>query len=450
MARITILWALLALAGGLLVTLYLPSSGVYAQSPDGVEGQAIVPLYKIEGSATEAQDNFGWSIALDGDYLVVGAPHYTTTNATTSSAYIFKRGGDGSWVEIKELRAGDGQPGDWFGYAVAISGDTAVVGAPRADVGGWQDAGAAYVFRRDAGGANNWGQVVKLSASDIYTSNDHLGIAVAIDGNTIVVGAAEKDVNNVRDAGAVYVFTSSGTDPWTQTAVLTATTLGLQDLFGRAVTVDGDIIAVGAPWANEGSQSNTGSVYVFYRSGGQWSQVEKVAAFNLQAYDEFGISLALDGDTLIVGAHQRGSTSPGPGTAYVFERNAGGTDQWGLIRKLDAPDGVADDRFGFSAHIFADVAVVGAYLATVEGRVQQGAAYVFERDQGENNAWGFTAKLLAPDGKPGDRLGFAVAAQGNTLAIGAPYVNRGSDLNTGAVYVFITDGYAVHLPVIRR
>jgi hypothetical protein len=456
MARLTILWALLALAGGLLLALYLPGSGVWAQTPGGIGSQAIVPLQKLEGSTTWQQDNFGWSIALDGDYLVVGAPHYTTTNATPGSAYVFKRDtASGRWTEVKQLSADDGQEGDRFGYAVAISGDKVVVGAPWADVGGWQDAGAAYVFRRDAGGANNWGQVAKLTASDVYTNNDHLGTAVAIDGNTIVVGAAEKEVNNIRDAGAAYVFTSSSLDNWTQTAILTATTPYTQDLFGRAVTIDGNTIVVGAPWTNKGTQFDTGLAYVFYRSGDQWNQIKKLSASDPQPYDRFGTSLALDGDTLVVGAPQPGSStiSPGSGAAYIFERNAGGDNQWGQVRKLTASNGVVGDLFGFDVSVVSDTVIVGAYQPGSNNwsiPPGPGATYVFEHNSGGNNAWGQTAQLLARDGKAGDAFGFAVAAQGNTLVVGAPYANRGTVPNTGAVYVFITDGHVVHLPVISR
>ncbi len=453
MARLTILWALLALAGGLLLALYLPGSGVWAQTPGGIGSQAIVPLQKLEGSTTWQQDNFGWSIALDGDYLVVGAPHYTTTNATPGSAYVFKRDtASGRWTEVKQLSADDGQEGDRFGYAVAISGDKVVVGAPWADVDGWQDAGAAYVFRRDAGGANNWGQVAKLTASDVYTNNDHLGTAVAIDGNTIVVGAAEKEVNNIRDAGAAYVFTSSSLDNWTQTAILTATTPYTQDLFGRAVTIDGNTIVVGAPWTNKGTQFDTGLAYVFYRSGDQWNQIKKLSASDPQPYDRFGTSLALDGDTLVVGAPQPGSStiSPGSGAAYIFERNAGGDDQWGELAELSAAGGAQGDRFGFATQVAGDIVLVGAYLTDISGNLNQGAAYVFERNAGGNNAWGQTAQLLARDGKAGDAFGFAVAAQGNTLVVGAPYANRGNLFNSGAAYLFFHAGYAIHLPVISR
>ncbi len=454
-ARTTILWALLALAGGLLAALYLPGSGVWAQSPDTVSGQAIVPLQKLEGSATWEQDNFGWSVALDGDYLVVGAPHYTTTGESSGSAYIFRRdAGSARWVEVTQLLADDGQPGDRFGYAVAISGDKVVVGAPWTDVGGWQDAGAVYVFRRDKDGPNNWGQVTKLTAGDIYTHSDHLGTAVAIDGNTIVVGAAEKEVNNIRDAGAAYVFTSSGTDNWSQTAVLTATTPYTQDLFGRAVTIDGDTIAVGAPWANADTRFDTGFAYLFYRSSGQWNQVKKLSASDPHPYDRFGTSLALDGDTLVVGAYQPGSSSggvlPGPGAAYVFERNLGGADQWGQRAKLSAAGGASGDRFGFATCIAGDTVVVGAYLAEVGEDIYRGTAYVFERNTGGNNAWGQTAQLLAPDGRMGDQFGFAVAAGGNILAVGAPYANRSPVLNSGAAYLFFRADYAVHLPVISR
>jgi hypothetical protein len=335
---------------------------------------------------------------------------------------------------------------------VAISGDKVVVGAPWADVGGWQDAGAAYVFRRDKDGAGNWGQVAKLTASDIYTHSDHMGTTVAIDGNTIVVGAAEKEVNNIRDAGAAYIFTSSSTDNWSQSAILTATTPHVQDLFGRAVTIDGDTVVVGAPWANAGTQFDTGFAHIFYRSGTQWNEVKKISASDPQPYDRFGTSLALDGDTLVVGAYQpgSGSMSPGPGAAYIFERNASGANQWGQRAKISATEGISGDRFGFATHVTGDKVVVGAYLTEVAGDIYRGAAYVFERNAGGNNAWGQTAQLLAHDGKMGDQFGFAVAARGNILAVGAPYANRGTVLNSGSVYLFFRANYVIHLPVISR
>jgi hypothetical protein len=128
MARLTILWALLALAGGLLLALYLPGSGVWAQTPGGLGSQAIVPLYKLVETTTEAQDKFGWSVALEDNYLVVGASHYTGSNTGKGSVYVFERDANLGWKRVGKLNPEDGQEGDWFGYAVAISGDTIVVG----------------------------------------------------------------------------------------------------------------------------------------------------------------------------------------------------------------------------------------------------------------------------------------------------------------------------------
>jgi len=141
---------------------------------------------------------------------------------------------------------------------------------------------------------------------------------------------------------------------------------------------------------------------------------------------------------------------PGPGAAYIFERNASGTDQWGELAELSAAGGAQGDRFGFATQVAGDVVVVGAYLAEVAGDIYRGAAYAFERNAGGNNAWGQTAQLVAQDGQVGDQFGFAVAAQGNTLVVGAPYANRGGILNSGAAYLFFHAGYAIHLPVISR
>ncbi|MDW8071591.1 MAG: hypothetical protein RMK79_08970 [Anaerolineae bacterium] len=472
-ARTMILWALLALAGGLLIALYLPGSGASAQAPGAVSGQAIVPLQKLEEPIPQAQAKFGWSLALDGDYLVVGAPHYTATctpDVPSGSAYIFRRvPGSTIWTSVKRLSAGDDQPCDWFGYAVAIDGDTVVVGAPRSDLSDRQDAGAVYVFRRDKGGSNNWGQATKLTATQPYTA-DRFGTAVTIAGDVIAVGAPRANVGSRLDAGLVYIFYRDliNPDQWAQGKVISVSTSdrAAYDRFGSSLALNNETLVVGAPQPgyvhpkdpNQNVRPKTGVAYVFERNQpgeNQWGQMQKLVAPDGIENDQFGACIHIAGDTIAVGAHQPGSSSwsipPGPGAAYVFERNLGGDDQWEQRAKLSAAGGAPGDHFGFANYVLGDTIFVGAYLVDEGGKVDQGAAYVFERNAGGNSAWGQTAQLRAHDGKAEDGFGFAVAAQGNALLVGAPYVNRSASiLNAGAVYVFITDGHAVHLPVISR
>ena len=276
--------------------------------------------------------------------------------------------------EVKKLLASDAQAGDVFGYSVAVSGDTAVVGAMWEDAGG-ADAGAAYVFQRDEGGAGDWGEVTKLTASDAQASAQ-FGESVAMSGDTAVVGA-----RGAFAAGAAYVFQrdQGGAANWGQVKRLTASDAQGGDQFGFSVAVSGNTAVVGANTEDAGG-SNAGAAYVFQRNEGgadNWGEVKKLTASDAQAGDGFGISVAVSGDTAVVGAHSEDTGGNNAGAAYVFGRDQGGADNWGEVKKLLASDAQVDDQFGISVAVSGDTAVVGADGEDAGG-ISAGAAYVFQ------------------------------------------------------------------------
>lgn len=331
-----------------------------------------------------------------------------------------------SATEVTKLLAEDGQQSDQLGLAVAVDGDTAVVGAPLEDTNG-TSAGAAYVFVRDAGG--DWRQQEKLVASDI-AGDIFFGSAVDLDGDTAIVGAP----GYIRGTGAAYVFTRAG-DTWSAQMTLTAGDGAVGDRFASAVALDGDTAVIGAPGAVVDGATGAGAAYVFSRVDVAWSQGEKLIADERTAGDRFGTAVALDGDTAVVGAPEVDSfLASGVGAAYVFAR-AGGA--WSRQATLMADDGAFLDRFGTSVALAGDTAVIGAPEVDRDGESEVGAAYAFVRDAA--GAWAQQAKLGAGDGAGGDVFGSTVALAGETALVGAP----GNDaLSVGAAYAFARAGGA--------
>ncbi len=244
------------------------------------------------------------------DTLVIGADnHKIGAHTDQGSAYVFTRGGTG-WTQRQKLIADDGAPFDRFGSSVALSGGIVVVGAYHDDIAVNVDQGSAYVFTRANGG---WMQQQKLTADD-GAANDLFGWAVALSGDTTVVGAFGGNMSR----GAAYVFTRSGT-VWTPQQKLTANDGAAGDNFGFSVAISGDTVAVGAFTDDIGANQDQGSVYAFTRSGTAWMQQQKFTANDGTAGDRFGRSVALSGDTLVTGANNKTiGTNMGQGAAYVF------------------------------------------------------------------------------------------------------------------------------------
>lgn len=370
---------------------------------------------------------FGTSAALDGDTLIIGAYLDDDPHSNSGSAYVYIRN-NGVWTLQQKLTASDSVQGDQFGFSVSLSVDTAVIGATGADVGA-PSTGAAYVFTRSNG---VWTEQAKLTAEADAVAGDQFGWSVSISGDTAAIGAIYDD-DRATDAGSVFVFTRSGT-VWTRQQLLTDENGAAGDILGYAVAVQNDTLAAGAPFDDEGG-TDTGSVFTFTRSGDVWTQEQKVVDASPAAENYFGQSVAVSGDTAIVGAPQILAPSEGtnPGAAYVFIRSGAG---WILQQKLEAGDTQAEGRyFGKSVSIDGDTAVVGAPNDS-QGARFSGAAYVFTR---ANGVWTQQAKLKALDVAALANLGESVSLSGDTLIAGAPLATV-NGTRTGAAYFFIRSG----------
>lgn len=422
-------------------------------------------------------------------------------NAVGAGAvYVLTRDAAGTWSQQAYLKASNADAGDLFGYSVALSGDTLAVGAPYERSGatgiggdqtdnGTQQAGAVYVFTRDAAGA--WSQQAYLKASNTGP-NDQFGGAVSLSGDTLAVGAhqedssatgingGEGDSNMTGNSGAVYVFTRDAAGSWSQQAYVKASNTGAGDFFGYhgAVSVSGDTLAVGAYGEasaatgiggnqNDNSTGNAGAVYVFTRdAAGTWSQQAYIKASNTNAGDIFGQAVSLCGDTLAVGApfedsgalgidgDQTQNTFGSAGAAYLFGRDAAGS--WSQIAYVKASNTGVGDQFGSTLALSDDALAVFARsedgadfgingTQTNNSAASSGAVYVFTRDAPGNWSQDFYVKASNTDAQ--DQFGGALAISADTLAVGTQFessaatgVDGDQSDNTaaeaGAAYIF--------------
>jgi hypothetical protein len=393
----------------------------------------------------DAGDLFGFSVALSADTLAIGAVGEggaDNSQPDAGAVYVFTRDNNGIWGQPDLLRAFNADTRDQFGFSVALSGDTLAVGA--VGEGGADnsqpDAGAVYVFTRDNIG--EWRQQGFLRA-DNTDAGDLFGGAVALSGDVLVVGAAgENGADNLTpDAGAVYVFSRDNNGEWRQQVTLRALNTDTRDQFGFSVALSENALAVGA--VGEGGADNSkpdaGAVYVFSRDdNGGWHQRGLLRAFNADAGDLFGGSIALSDDTLAVGAVGKSADDnrePDAGAVYVFIRDDnGGWRQQGFLGAFNAGAG---DLFGGAVALSGDTLVVGAVGESGADNIEPGAGavYVFIRN---NREWRQQVTLRAFNADAGDLFGNSIAISGDTLTVGA--VGEGSIDNSepdaGAVYVF--------------
>jgi hypothetical protein len=384
---------------------------------------------KLEASDAGEVDQFGSSVAISGDTVVIGSPMDDgAAGVDQGSAYVFVRSG-AVWSQQQKLEASDASARDFFGNSVAISGDTVVVGAPLDDAVGDEGQGSAYVFVRNGG---VWSQQQKLVASDAGLA-DLFGQAVAISGETVVVGAPFNDGAGGFgfDQGAAYVFVRSG-GVWSQQQKLEASDPGERDNFAfQSVAISGDTVVIGSLFDDGAAGFEQGSAYVFVRSGGVWSQQQKLVASDAEGGDVFGISVAISGDTVVVGAWlDDGAAGVDQGSAYVFVRSGG---VWSQQQKLVASDAGAGDGFGLSVAIRGDTVVISAVIDDGPAGADQGSAYVFVRSGG---VWSQQQKLEASDAGAVDLFGNSVAISGETVVVGAVLDDGAAGPDQGSAYVF--------------
>jgi hypothetical protein len=321
--------------GGLPITSSSIAPGQVQFYPFGVEPEPYdrSQLFPADGSGF---DRFGTSVSLKGAAAIVGASGDDTRVQDSGSAYIFAREG-GAWGQQAKLVPDDAARWDRFGESVSIDGDTAIIGAYRnGDFGPYS--GSAYIFARDGG---DWIQQAKLLPDD-GEAGDSFGLSVSIDRDTAIVGARGDD-DFGSYSGSAYIFIRDGGD-WIQQAKLLPNDSEAGDSFGRSVSIDGDTAIIGASESDDiGSYS--GSAYIFIRDGGAWIQQAKLLPDDGEAWDLFGLSVSIDGDTVIIGATGDDNDGSGPGSAYVFERTG---VEWIQRAKLRPEFFASGDGFGYS------------------------------------------------------------------------------------------------------
>jgi len=392
------------------------------------------------GADAAASDQFGTSVSVSGDTMVVGAPYNDDNSRTNSgSAYVFTRSSSGVWAQQQKLTAGSDAGANYrFGTSVSVSGDTLVVGMP------YDNTGSAYVFVRSSSGV--WTQQAKLSASD-GSSSDNFGTSVSASGDTIIVGAQGDDDNGKSDSGSAYVFVRSSSGVWSQQQKLTAGSDAREwDYFGNSVSVSGDTAVVGSLGNAMYSGQQQAYACVFVRSSsGAWSQQAKLTGSDAGSQDSFGSSVSVFGDTIVVGAPNHDpSGQDNAGSAYVFVRSTNG-NVWSQQAKLTAGSDVSyQGYFGSSVSISGDIIVVGEpgddhgsnsnYMYS-NNNENQGSAHVFRRS---GTKWNTVGKINAEsNAADSDSFGGAVAVSGEHIVVGVASKDPSSSLqNAGAAYAF--------------
>jgi alpha-tubulin suppressor-like RCC1 family protein len=365
---------------------------------------------KITASGGSSTEYFGRRCAISGDKMIVTASSY---NSGQGAAYIFTKSGT-SWSQQQRLTVSglSSSTEPQFGHGADISGNYAIVGAYEEDTDG-TNAGGVYIYYFSGG---TWTQQARIVSSDI-AAGDVFGYAVSIDGDYAIVGAQSADPDDLSNAGASYIFKRSGTS-WTQQAKLTASDAAEGDVFGRDVAIKGDYAIVGC-YSGE-------AAYIFKKDTGAetWTQKAILTASDASGTAYFGNSVSMSGDYVIVGAK---SNDANKGAAYIFKKDTG-AETWTQQAKLIANDVAENDEFGWSVSIDNGLAIVGS-LNDDDGSSSSGSAYVFARD---GAIWSQQVKLTASDAASNDNFGNSVAIDGDFAVVGA----RGDESSTGAAYIF--------------
>lgn len=436
--------------------------------------QTFSEIIKAVASDREDSDRFGYAVDIAGNYAVVGAygDDFGAVNPNMGSAYIFEKEGLGDWTFVQKISNSDQDDYDRFGWSVAIDSNYIIVGAyaedhDDSDANNLSKAGSAYIFERNEAGV--WNEISKLVPAD-RAAGDEFGWSVDISGTTAIVGAhfESHDLiseNYIHHSGSVYIFNRSGDGTWVQSQKIIAsdrsaditdpdgTTEDLSDQFGQAVAIDNNYLIVGAhqnDYATEGTSplSQAGAAYVFERIDEVWVEVDKLVSSDRALNDKFGFTVAINGNNAVVGAPFEDDNNVGTetltnaGSAYLFTRSGG---SWVETQKISASDRAIGDRFGWDVAVHNDQIVIGASEANTDedgaaALTDAGALYVFNYSV-DGDTWNETSKIDASDRKAGDLFGSSVAIYENWILAGSygqdfNAVGESELTNAGAVYWF--------------
>lgn len=399
-----------------------------------LSAQSWNEVIKVVASDRESDDWFGRSVAISGSYAIIGAESEDhdafgkDSLYNAGSAYIFELDNNGNWAEIQKIVASDRESRDKFGTSVAVSGNYTIVGASN-DKHDDASVGSAYIFERDHNGI--WVETQKIVAPNREESTDFFGHSVAISGNYAIIGANFDDYNAsgknpIPNAGSAYIFERDNDGNWTKAEKIVASDRGPNEGFGSSVSISGNYAIVGPCCDSGGGLYGAGAAYIFERdNNGNWVEEQKIIASDRATSDFFGYSVAISNNYAIVGARWEdhdatgGNSMSSAGSAYIFERNNNG--YWTEVKKIVASDRESDDWFGGSVSVSGDYAIVGAFnededVSGANSMPSAGSAYIFERDS--NGYWAETQKIVASDRASHDGF-FSVCISGNYVIAGA-------------------------------
>ena len=404
---------------------------------------------KIIATDRSLNNQFGHSVAISGKYAVVGAAPDISGYMENSCncAYVFENI-SGTWVQKQKLFASDNAGGNGFGHAVSISGNYIVVGAP----GSQGSTGAAYIFERNAAGT--WMEVKKIVASD-KAIVDQFGYAVAISDNYVVVGAPGEDedangLSTYSGSGSAYFFSRDKSGIWTEINKMVANDRDANAGFGSSVAISGKTAVIGAPFETKDTAMRypmdaAGAAYVFeVNTNGTMALVHKIVDWARATLDYFGYSVAINGNTILVGAPwedenlRMEDSILNAGSVHVYQRMS--DNNWYWVQKLIADTRAVADNFGHSVSVSGKTAIIGAVAADDNTLINSGAAYIFLYDA-DKFAWqSKQLKIAANDKATSDWFGYSVAVDGDNIFVGAPFQDKnaaGTQVeDAGAVYFF--------------
>ncbi|MFC3194584.1 hypothetical protein ACFODZ_10085 [Marinicella sediminis] len=391
-------------------------------------GAAVIMRFDGQNWSQEAQlipengvenERFGSSVSLSGHRALIGSYGDNVSGVASGSASVYEFDGS-EWLLVQKLTASDGEQSDSFGYSVALHGSTALIGAYNDDDNG-NGSGSAYVFGFNG---SSWVESQKLTASD-GAAVDYFGKSVTIEGDRALIGATHFG-HLVSGFGSAYVFDKVG-GVWTESQKLTPGDGQINNQFGHALSLSGHSALISAPGHNELGE-DSGAAYVFNFDGSNWAETQKLQASDAYQGDHFGSSVSITGNTLLVGAH----LDHNAGSAYLFEFDGSDWQETDHFRSLDSN---VHDRFGHSVSLSADRILIGAFQYHEAG-VSSGGALVFEHNGTE---WAETSQLLAGDGAARDVFGTSVSIFGQRALVGAPADDNGGR-NSGSAYIFDFNG----------
>jgi len=377
-------------------------------------------IAKLNDKNLEIGDEYGRSVAIDGSYIVVGAPYDDNDAVDAGAAYLFKKYPDGSVKELVQLKADDAEESDLFGTSVAISGRYIVVGAYKEDDSA-NAAGSVYIFKRESDSKIE--QIQKIQADDANES-DWFGFDVAIDGSYIVVGAYKDDYDNDHnDTGAVYLFKIED-DNATQKAKITASDLETNSTFGRTVAIDGKYIVVGAKNKNkDDDHKDRGAAYIYeIQDDDSVKEFKKVVAQSDDGdedgkdYDHFGNAVDIYHKDIVIGSYQRNYTDTDVGAIYWYRIDGDDVKKIKTIY-IDKDDRKEDDAFGADVAIDGNFIVGGAQDKNTT-KAYAGVAYLFEMN-GDKNDVDQVKKIIPFYPQKNDHFGKHIALDKNNIVIGS-------------------------------